>query len=63
VIGIPTPEIMRSEAALHVWGPEAFGYDVPFIPLEQRFREYYRKHGVPKSKQTYLVGDTVPAGG
>lgn len=62
VLGIPTPEIMRSEAALQVWGPGAFGYDIPFIPLERRFREYYRKHGIPESKETYLVEDTVPAG-
>jgi DUF917 family protein len=55
VLGIPTPEIMRSEAALTVWGPGAFGYDVPFVPLEQRFNEYYRRHGVPKSKERYLA--------
>jgi DUF917 family protein len=50
-IGIPTPEIMRTEAALRVWGPEAFGYDESFVPLEIRFADYYRKHGVPVEKE------------
>ena len=54
-IGIPTPEIMRSEDALRVWGPSAFGYDdLAFHPLEQRFANYYRKHGVPAEKEKYL---------
>lgn len=55
VIGIPTPEIMRSAAALRVWGPKAFGYDIPFTPLETRFAAYYRQHGVPESKERYLL--------
>ena len=55
VIGIPTPEIMRSEEALAVWGPLAFAYkDLPFIPLEKRFVDYYAKHGVPTEKKKYL---------
>lgn len=33
VLGIPTPEIMRTEAALDVWGPETFGLDTEFVPL------------------------------
>lgn len=33
VIGIPTPEIMRTEAALDVWGPQTFGLDTDFVPL------------------------------
>jgi len=54
-IGIPTPEIMRSEEALQVWGPAAFGYeDLDFVPLERRFADYYRRHGVPVEKQEYL---------
>jgi DUF917 family protein len=54
-IGIPTPEIMRSEEALEVWGPLAFGYeDLDFIPLESRFADYYRMHGVPVEKEKYL---------
>jgi DUF917 family protein len=54
VIGIPTPEIMRSSEALQVWGPPAFGYDIPFVPLEQRFAEYYHRYGVPPGKEHYL---------
>ncbi|MGH3089543.1 MAG: DUF917 domain-containing protein [Rubrobacteraceae bacterium] len=53
-LGIPTPEIMRTEEALEVWGPIAFGYDVSFVPLEQRFADYYREHGVPEGKGKYL---------
>jgi DUF917 family protein len=54
-IGIPTPEIMRSEEALEVWGPGAFGYeDLDFVPLEKRFADYYRRHGVPAEKEKYL---------
>ena len=33
VIGIPTPEIMRTDAALDVWGPETFGLETDFVPL------------------------------
>ncbi|CAM3402473.1 DUF917 domain-containing protein [Hydrogenibacillus schlegelii] len=54
VIGIPTPEIMRSDAALAVWGPQAFGLPWPFVPLERRFPDYYRRYGVPKGKEKYL---------
>jgi DUF917 family protein len=54
VIGIPTPEIMRTEAALQVWGPQAFGYDIPFVPLEPGFRAYYRRYGVSQEKEKYL---------
>ncbi|MGH8471849.1 MAG: DUF917 domain-containing protein [Gammaproteobacteria bacterium] len=53
-LGIPTPEIMRTEEALEVWGPIAFGYDVSFVPLEQRYADYYREHGVPEGKGKYL---------
>ncbi|WP_049996233.1 DUF917 domain-containing protein [Halococcus sediminicola] len=35
VLGIPTPEIMRTDAALGVWGPKTFGIDTQFVPLEQ----------------------------
>ncbi|PZN13229.1 MAG: DUF917 domain-containing protein [Bacillota bacterium] len=54
VVGLPTPEIMRTDEALKVWGPRAFGYDIPFVPLEVRFREYYRRYGVPPGKEKYL---------
>lgn len=55
-VAIPTPEIMRTEAALHVWGPKAFGYDIPFVPLEQRFIDYYRQYGVAQEKAKYITG-------
>ncbi|MCL6626086.1 MAG: DUF917 domain-containing protein, partial [Alicyclobacillus shizuokensis] len=55
VIGIPTPQIMRTDAALAVWGPRQFGYDVPFIPLEQKNAAFYRKVGVPKDKEHLLA--------
>lgn len=56
MIGIPTPEIMRTEEALRVWGPEAFGYDEKFVPLERQYADYYRKYGVPTGKGKYLAG-------
>ncbi|BCL77666.1 DUF917 domain-containing protein [Ktedonobacteria bacterium brp13] len=56
VVAIPTPEIMRTEAALEVWGPKAFGYDIPFTPLEKHFAEYYRRYGVLPDKEKYLQG-------
>jgi hypothetical protein len=60
-IGIPTPEIMRSEEALKVCGPAEFGYeDLAFHPLEQRFANYYRKHGVPAEKEKYLEPSPRP---
>jgi uncharacterized protein len=60
-IGIPTPEIMRSDEALRVWGPAAFGYDdLAFHPLEQRFADYYGKHGVPVEKVKYLEPSSRP---
>jgi uncharacterized protein len=61
VIGIPTPEIMRSNEALKVWGPSAFGYDdLTFRPLEHRFFDYYSKHGVPAEKGKYLEPSPRP---
>lgn len=36
VLGIPTPEIMRTDAALDVWGPETFGIETEFVPLATR---------------------------
>jgi DUF917 family protein len=60
-IGIPTPELMRSKEALKVWGPTAFGYDdLAFHPLEQRFADYYRKHGVPPEKEKHLEPSLKP---
>lgn len=54
VLAIPAPAIMRTEAALDVWGPRYFDYDVDFVPLEQRFPEYYQRHGVPDGKEHLL---------
>jgi DUF917 family protein len=34
VVGSSVPPIMRTERALDVWGPKAFGFDEPFIPIE-----------------------------
>lgn len=36
VIGIPGDERWRSPAGLEVVGPHYFGYDIPFVPLEER---------------------------
>ena len=33
VIGVPAPSLLRTEAALAVIGPGAFGLDVPYTPL------------------------------
>ncbi|MCA9859054.1 MAG: DUF917 domain-containing protein [Thermomicrobiales bacterium] len=38
VIGIPGDERWRTPAGLEVVGPSYFGYDIPFIPLEERQR-------------------------
>lgn len=34
VLGIPAPEKLRTDRALEVIGPRAFGYDEPFEPLD-----------------------------
>lgn len=34
VLAASVPPIMRSAAALRVWGPHAFGIDEPFVPVE-----------------------------
>jgi uncharacterized protein len=36
VIAIPSQAAWRTEAGLKIVGPGYFGYDVPFIPVEQR---------------------------
>jgi DUF917 family protein len=33
VLGIPAPSLLRTERALAVVGPAAFGYDVEYRPL------------------------------
>ena len=35
VMAVSVPEIMRTPAALAVWGPRSFGYDVDFVPVER----------------------------
>ena len=34
VLGISAAPIMRSQAALAVFGPQAFGLEDPFVPVE-----------------------------
>lgn len=34
VLGIPAPRLLKTEAALAVVGPGAFGYEVPYVPLD-----------------------------
>ena len=36
VLGISTPAMMRTPAALAAFGPSAFGLDEPFVPVEER---------------------------
>jgi DUF917 family protein len=36
VMGVSVPPIMRTPAALAVWGPRHFGYDVEYLPVEAR---------------------------
>jgi DUF917 family protein len=35
VVAISTPAIMRTPEALAVWGPQAFGVDHPWVPVEE----------------------------
>ncbi len=51
VIGIPTPEIMRTPQAIGVWGPRYFGLDTDYIPLELRHKDYYRKAKLSPDKE------------
>lgn len=34
VMAVSVPPIMRTEAALQVWGPRHFGYDIDYVPME-----------------------------
>ena len=36
VVGISTPDLMRTPEALAVFGPACFGLDVEFSPVERR---------------------------
>ena len=39
VVGISTPDLMRTPEALAVFGPACFGLDVPFRPVEELVQE------------------------
>ncbi|TXR56490.1 DUF917 domain-containing protein [Quadrisphaera setariae] len=43
VLGISTPDIMRTPEALAVFGPAAFGIDQPFVPIEQLVTDEVRQ--------------------
>jgi len=51
VVGIPTPEIMRTPEAIKVWGPRYFNLDTDYIPLELRQPEYYRAAKLAPEKE------------
>jgi len=38
VIGFPAPEIWRTPAGLKVFGPAHFGFNIPYVPIEERQR-------------------------
>jgi uncharacterized protein len=39
VVAIPCADAWRTEAGLELVGPGYFGYDVPFVPVEERLQE------------------------
>lgn len=39
VVGVPAPELLRTERALNVIGPGAFGYDIQYDPLDMDAEE------------------------
>jgi hypothetical protein len=38
VIGMPSPQMWRTPEALKVIGPKYFGYDLDYVPIEERMR-------------------------
>jgi hypothetical protein len=36
VLGFPAPALWRSPAGLRLFGPAHFGFDVPYVPIEER---------------------------
>jgi DUF917 family protein len=38
VLGFPAPALWRTPAGLRVFGPAHFGFNVPYVPIEQRQR-------------------------
>jgi len=39
VIGLPAPKEWRTERGLEVFGPKHFGYDIEYVPIEEKFAE------------------------
>jgi DUF917 family protein len=38
VIGFPAPALWRTPAGLRVFGPAHFGFNIPYVPIEERLR-------------------------
>lgn len=38
VVGFPAPALWRTPAGLEAFGPKHFGFDVPYVPIEERHR-------------------------
>jgi DUF917 family protein len=38
VLGFPAPALWRTPAGLRIFGPAHFGFDVPYVPIEERQR-------------------------
>src|SRR5437667_128023 len=51
VVGIPTPEIMRTPEALKVWGPRYFNRETDYIPLEMSHPAFYLKAKLSPDKE------------
>lgn len=39
VIGLPAPKEWRTERGLEVFGPKHFGYDIEYVPIEEKFSD------------------------
>jgi DUF917 family protein len=35
VLAFPSPDVWRTPQALELVGPKAFGYEFPFVPVEE----------------------------
>jgi DUF917 family protein len=38
VFGLPAPKEWRTSEGIKAFGPRHFGYDLEYIPLEERYR-------------------------
>jgi uncharacterized protein len=38
VLGFPAAAIWRTPAGLNVFGPAHFGFNIPYVPIEERMR-------------------------